>query len=84
MTPDSSHLDPLTEIASLLATGIRRLHARSALNIAGMDEGGPDSPQDSSPDGLEVSGALPLHGTTGLTHGEDPATDDTHAMEARP
>ena len=83
MTPASHQPEPLTEITSILPTGVRPLHARSALTIAGREEGGPDSPQDSSVTGLEVSGGMPLHGTTGLTHGEDPANENALLKEAQ-
>ena len=68
--------EPVTEIASILATGLRRLHARSALCIDGAEstaDSTADSLVDSSPDRLEVIGPLPLHGPAGLTAGEGSA-----------
>ena len=65
--------DPGAEVAAILASGVRRLHARGALGIA---EGGVvpagklDTRADSYADRLEVPGALPLHGPAGLTGGE--------------
>jgi len=52
-------LEPLPEVASILATGLRRLHSRCAL----IDDADiVSSASDSERNCLEVSGETPLHG----------------------
>ena len=53
MTPD----ERLSEVASIFAAGILRLHARAALSC---DNPTPEKSQNSAPPGLELSGETVL------------------------
>ena len=53
LTPD----ERLSEVASILAAGVLRLHAGAALS---GDHLGPEKPPNSGPTGLEVSGETVL------------------------
>ena len=56
LTPD----ERLTEVASILAAGILRLHTRAALPEDVAEHSAPENPADSGSPGLEVPGETVL------------------------